>query len=205
MRGSPSVGCSYPAYTSVLGGVVSEIPLFTIGQGARRLADLVEELRARGIRFLCDVRSVPISNFAPEFCRDELKAALAESNIVYVSFGDSLGGRPADPAAYASDGRIDYERLVTLEQFVSGLDRIIRGVMDGHRMAIFCSEGRPEQCHRSKAIGTALEARGIRVCHIDVDGTEVDQSTAMNRLAPPPTLINIDYVDPRKVSRRTYR
>lgn len=184
---------------------VNEIQVYTIGQGARQVTDLVGELRPRAIRFLCDVRSVPISNFAPEFCRDELKAALAEENIVYVPFGDSLGGRPANPAVYASDGRIDYERLITLEQFVLGLDRIVRGIVDGHRMALFCSEGRPEQCHRSKAIGTALEARGIHICHIDADGTEIDQSTAMNRLAPPPTLLTVDHVDPRKVSRRSYR
>ena len=33
-----------------------------------------------------------------------------------------------------------------------------------------CSEGRPEQCHRSKLIGEALAAAGIPVCHIDEDG-----------------------------------
>jgi len=45
-----------------------------------------------------------------------------------------------------------------------------------------CSEGRPEQCHRSKMIGEALAAAGIPVRHIDEDGRVLTQQQVMDRL-----------------------
>jgi hypothetical protein len=45
-----------------------------------------------------------------------------------------------------------------------------------------CSEGRPEQCHRSKLIGEALAAAGIPLYHIDEDGTLLSQTEVIDRL-----------------------
>ena len=45
-----------------------------------------------------------------------------------------------------------------------------------------CSEGRPEQCHRSKLIGEALAGLGISLCHIDEDGALLTQRQVIDRL-----------------------
>jgi uncharacterized protein (DUF488 family) len=45
-----------------------------------------------------------------------------------------------------------------------------------------CSEGRPEQCHRSKLIGEALATAGIHVCHIDETGQLLTQQQVIDRL-----------------------
>lgn len=201
----PSIGCSFQGSTKVEADMADDTVVYTIGQGSRLVSELVTELTSRHIRYLCDARSVPISNYAPAFCRDELRATLGAYGIVYVSVGDSLGGRPRDRSVYSANGRVDYDLMIASAQFVSGLDRVMRGARDGHRIAIFCSEGRPEQCHRSKAIGRALTAQGIDVRHIDADGSEVGQGSVLGRLAPPPTLINLDTVDERRMSRRAYR
>lgn len=185
--------------------MLGAVRVYTIGQGSRSVSGLIAELEVRSIRFLCDVRSVPISNYAPEFCRDELKAALRARQIAYVSFSDTLGGRPTSIELYDDSGRVSYDRLICSDHFKSGIERVVQGACDGHLLALFCSEGRPELCHRSKAIGRSLEDAGVSVLHIDADGTELDQQSAMKRLATPLSLLGKEYPDPQKSSRRAYR
>lgn len=182
--------------------------VYTIGQGSRTVSELIEALQSRTIKYLCDVRSSPISNHAPDFCRDEFRARLSKDGLVYAAFGNSLGGRPSDPDCYDQRGRVDYRRLILSDGFKEGIERLVSGSSSGYRLAIFCSEGRPEQCHRSKAVGVALQDVGLRVIHIDADGTEVDQDSVIARLTPPPgppKLLDIDEVDGRHVSRKSYR
>ncbi len=182
--------------------------VYTIGQGSRTVSDIIDALRSRTIQYLCDVRTNPISNRTPDFCRDEFRAHLSKDGIVYASFGNSLGGRPADPTLYDQRGRVDYRLLMESPSFKEGIDRLVRGSNGGHRLALFCSEGRPEQCHRSKAVGVALQHIGLRVIHIDADGSDVDQDSVIARLAPPPgppKLLEIEEVDRRYVSRKSYR
>lgn len=183
--------------------VVTRPAIYTIGQGKRQIDDLVAALRVRDIGFLCDVRSVPISNHAPPFCRDELRGVLAQHGITYVPLGEALGGRPSEPSLYR-DGFVDYDRLMAWPSFQDGIDRVVRGALGGHVLAIFCSEGSPEKCHRSKAVGRSLETRGVRVVHIDSDDRDVEQDVVLARLAMQPPLLN-DGFDPRFVSRRRYR
>lgn len=178
-------------------------PVYTIGQGSRTFDALLEALKSRRIAFLCDVRSVPISNYAPEFCAFELKTALAAAGVTYVALGEKLGGRPKDESLYTDDGRVDYELLVPSLPFQSGLDRVARGAEAGHSLALFCSEGEPERCHRSKAIGRALAERGLDVVHIDRNDQEVSQPTVMLRLDPPLTLLD-GMPDARTTSRGRY-
>lgn len=185
-----------------IGSDVNEPVVHTIGQGSRDVEMLVAALHRRAITFLCDVRSVPISNHTPEYCRDEFRETLRQYGITYVAMGDSLGGRPKDRNLYRN-GFVDYQQLMGAPHFVAGIQRIVDGAAKGHRLAIFCAEGAPERCHRSKAVGHALERRGIRVVHIEVDDREADQETVIARLLPAPSLIAFG-PDPHLTSRRQY-
>jgi uncharacterized protein (DUF488 family) len=161
---------------------VESVPtLHTIGYGARSLDELVAVLKNYRIEYLLDVRSSPYSRFKPEFTKEALEAALKTRGIRYVFVGDTLGGQPRDPDCY-TDGKVDYEKVRQQPFFQAGLERLRKAHEQHLRAALMCSEGRPEQCHRSKMIGEALAAAGIPVRHIDEDGQLLTQTQVMSRL-----------------------
>jgi len=141
-------------------------PVFTIGYGARAVEELIAVLHEHRIVFLVDVRTAPYSRFKPEFSKDALERELKRHNISYIYLGDALGGRPADPGCYVDD-KVDYERVKGKDFYLAGIERVRAAWQRGVRFVLMCSEGRPEQCHRSKLIGESLAALGIPVAHID--------------------------------------
>ncbi len=156
-------------------------PLFTIGYGARSLDEFIAGLKANGIEFLLDVRSSPYSKFKPEFSKEVLQLSLERARIRYLFMGDTLGGQPKDPACQ-TDGKVDYDKVREQPFFQEGIARLRKAFEQQRPVALMCSEGRPEQCHRSKLIGEALAAAGIPVCHIDEDGSLLTQTQVIDRL-----------------------
>lgn len=156
-------------------------PLFTIGYGARSLEEFLATLKANQIEYLIDVRTAPYSKFKPEFSKDLLQYHVENAGIHYLFMGDALGGQPRDPACH-TDGKVDYEKVRAQPFFQKGIERLRKAFEQRHRVVLLCSEGRPEQCHRSKLIGEALVAAGLPVCHIDEDGGLVTQAQVIARL-----------------------
>jgi uncharacterized protein (DUF488 family) len=156
-------------------------PVFTIGYGARTVDGLVSALRAHQIAFLVDVRTAPYSRFKPEFSKDALEQELKRQSIHYVYLGDALGGRPADPDCYVDD-KVDYERVKGKDFYQAGIQRVRTAWQRGVRFVLMCSEGKPEQCHRSKLIGESLAALGIPVAHIDEHDQLRSQDEVIQRL-----------------------
>jgi uncharacterized protein (DUF488 family) len=157
------------------------LPLFTIGYGSRSLDQLIEALKSNGIEFLLDVRSSPYSKFKPEFAKEVLQIRLERARIRYLFMGDTLGGQPKDPECY-TDGKVDYDKVRVQPFFHEGIARLRKAFEQKRPVALMCSEGRPEQCHRSKLIGEALVVAGIPVCHIDEDGSRLTQMQVIDRL-----------------------
>lgn len=156
-------------------------PLFTIGYGARTLEEFLAALKKNGIEYLIDVRTAPYSKFKPEFSKDLLQYHVERAGIHYLFMGDTLGGQPKDPACH-TDGKVDYGKVRAQAAFQSGIERLRKAFEQQRRAALMCSEGKPEQCHRSKLIGEALAAAGIPVCHIDEDGGMLTQTEVIVRL-----------------------
>ena len=156
-------------------------PLFTIGYGARSLDEFIAALEANRIEFLIDVRSAPYSKFKPEFSKELLQYHLERAGIRYLFMGDTLGGQPKDPACH-TDGKVDYDKVRIQPFFQAGLERLKKAFHQQRRAALMCSEGRPEQCHRSKLIGEALATLSIPVLHIDEDGQLIPQAQVIERL-----------------------
>lgn len=156
-------------------------PVYTIGYGDRDLDHFIAVLETNAIAYLLDVRSAPYSRFKPEFSKDALSKALAEHGIRYVYVGDTLGGRPDDPACYV-DGRVDYDTVRTKEFFRRGIERIETAHRQRLRVVLMCSEGKPEQCHRTKLIGETLNAQGVPVVHIDERDHLITHAEAIQRL-----------------------
>jgi uncharacterized protein (DUF488 family) len=158
------------------------IPIYTIGYGTRSLDNFIDLLKHNQIAFLIDVRSKPRSKFKPEFSKDPLEQRINLEGIKYVYMGDLLGGQPDLPSVYMEDGKIDYDKLKEKDFFLRGIHRLQDVWNQQLSVALMCSEGKPEMCHRSKLIGEMLTELGIEVMHIDEKGELVSQRDAMLRL-----------------------
>jgi len=152
-----------------LGVVVSNVPIYTIGYGNRSIEEFTRLLRQYEIQFLIDVRSRPYSRFNAKFSKDALERQLKEASIRYVFMGDTLGGRPNDSTCY-QDGNVAYAKVREKPFFQSGIERIHIAWEKQLRVALMCSEIKPQECHRSKLIGRTLTEQGIDVRHIDEAG-----------------------------------
>jgi uncharacterized protein (DUF488 family) len=157
-------------------------PILTIGYGLRPIDELVALLRRYDVKYVGDVRSVPFSARRPEFSRGPLERTLRDNQIRYVFLGDTLGGRPDDPSCYDEEGHVDYDRCRAADGFTSGIDRVETAYRDGHPLALLCSEGRPEDCHRSKLLSEMLVERGVPVSHVNETGELVEHGEIAAKL-----------------------
>ena len=155
-------------------------PILTIGHSTHALEAFVALLRRHNVAEVADVRSAPFSRFTPQFNRGPLARRLATCGIKYVFLGLELGGRSDDPSCY-ENGRICYDRLGKTPSFQRGLDRIVHDTIS-RRVALMCAEKEPLECHRTLLVAPALEARGVAVSHILVDGGLETHAAAMDRL-----------------------
>lgn len=157
------------------------IPIYTIGYGDRTLAALIALLQRYQIDYLVDVRTAPYSRYKPEFSKAELTAALRQHGFKYVFMGDQVGGRPTDPACY-TDGKVDYDKVQATAPYQQGIERLRSAFAQQQRIVLLCSEGKPEECHRSKLIGATLDKLGIPLVHIDEKDEAQSQEQVITRL-----------------------
>ena len=159
----------------------TRVPIFTIGYGERNIDEFVAVLKRYELDYLIDVRSAPYSRFKPEFSKEVLEKTLQQQGIRYVFMGDSLGGRPNDPDCFIN-GKVDYETIKGKTFYQTGISRLQTAFNRQLRVVLMCSEGKPEQCHRSKLIAASLENLTIPVLHIDENDETQDQTAVIMRL-----------------------
>lgn len=156
-------------------------PIFTIGYGAREIEELIAVLKRYQIAYLIDVRSKPYSRYKPDFSKQALEERLKVAGVRYLFMGDLLGGQPDDPDCYV-DGKVDYEKVNEKGFYRQGIGRLAEAWKQQRRVALMCSEGKPEQCHRSKLIAATLVAAQIEVAHIDENDALISQEDVLLRL-----------------------
>jgi uncharacterized protein (DUF488 family) len=177
------------------------IPIYTVGYGQRSLDELLAVLRRYEIHYVVDVRSAPYSRFKPEFSKAPLEAALVQGGLRYLFLGEALGGRPDDPTCY-TDGKVDYERVKDKPFYRQGIERLQAAFRQQQRIALLCSEGRPQECHRSKLIGASLATLGIPVMHIDESGALQSQAEVIDSLTGGQLSL---FGEPAFMSRKRYQ
>jgi uncharacterized protein (DUF488 family) len=153
--------------------------LLSVGHSNHSADAFLDLLRQAGVTAVADVRSAPHSRRLPHFNGPQLAALLRGAGITYVFLGDLLGGRPAAPALYDDEGRVDYERVRGEDFFRRGLDRLVAEV-DRFLVAMMCSEEDPLDCHRGLMITPALREGGLSPGHLRRDGS-VETTDAMER------------------------
>jgi uncharacterized protein (DUF488 family) len=148
---------------------LTTIPIYTIGYGNRSIEDFVKLLQDYDIKFLVDVRSQPYSRFNPVFSKEALEKQLKQHSIRYIFMGETLGGRPKDSSCYV-DGRVDYAKVREKSFYQKGISYLHTAWGKQLRVALMCSEAKPQECHRTKLIGNTLTEQNIDVAHIDEVG-----------------------------------
>jgi uncharacterized protein (DUF488 family) len=154
--------------------------LFSIGHSNIPAERFVGMLHDAGLNAVADVRSVPASRRFPWFSAKNLAVRLRHDGILYIPFGDSLGGRPSEPSLYR-DGAADYEKMAKQPEFRAGLDRLLI-VAKQWRVCLMCAEREPLDCHRCLLVSRALAERGLAVGHILHDGTIEPHTATEQRL-----------------------
>ncbi|HUT14939.1 MAG TPA: DUF488 domain-containing protein [Anaerolineae bacterium] len=150
------------------------VQIFSIGHSDHTIEAFLDLLRQQMVAVVVDVRSQPYSRWAPQFNRESLARDLKAAGVCYVFMGDSLGGRPADPAFYdAHRERPDYERLAQSPAYQAGIEQLLE-LAEAQRAVMMCSEGDYQRCHRDMLITPTLLKCGARVLHICRDGTVVE-------------------------------
>jgi len=182
---------------------MSQLPIYTIGYGAREIEDFIAVLKSRQIAFLIDIRSKPYSRYKPDFSKHALERKLQVQGIRYVFMGDTLGGQPDDPDCYKEDGKVDYGKIRGKEFYARGIGRLRQAWQNQVSVVLMCSEGKPEMCHRSKLIGKSLVEEGIDLIHIDENNQLISQEDVDLRLNKGQPSLFDDYY--QYTSRKKYR
>ncbi|MCB9137336.1 MAG: DUF488 domain-containing protein [Caldilineaceae bacterium] len=178
----------------------SPSPIYTIGYGTREIDDFIRLLQQYAIAYLIDVRTAPYSRYRPEFSRRQLEERLQAAGIRYIFMGDQLGGRPDDPACYVDD-KADYGRMAQRADYLAGIERLQRAAEQGQQVILMCSEGKPQECHRSKLIGKTLTEDGIDVIHLDENDASCTQEEIIFRITGGQLGL---FGDPEFTSRKRY-
>ncbi len=164
---------------------IGRVQICSIGHSDHTIEAFLDLLRRQRITVVVDVRSQPYSQWAPQFNRESLRRDLEAAGIRYVFTGDSLGGRPADPALYdAGQEHPNYERLAQTPAYQTGIERLLK-LAESERVAMMCSEGDYRKCHRTKLITPTLLERGARVFHIRPNGTVTEAKPEAQQLTLP--------------------
>lgn len=154
--------------------------LYTIGHSNHPLEHFIHLLQRQRIELVADVRSHPVSRFAPQFNKKNLDSALPRHSIDYRFLGRELGARPDDPAVYREQ-RVSFTLLSKAEYFKAGIESLI-SLSTAVRTAVMCAEKDPLDCHRTWLISALLVQRGLDIRHILGDGTLETHSAVERRL-----------------------
>ena len=156
--------------------------IFTVGHSNHTWEEFAHLLRQHGVEALVDVRSRPVSRYAPFANNPTLARLLQGEGMDYVFMGDSLGGKPSDRSCYDDAGKPDYDEIRSRDFFKMGIDELT-ALAGNSTLALMCAEEDPGKCHRRLLIGPSLAETGVSLSHIRADGSVQDTEDLGSRKA----------------------
>lgn len=153
---------------SSIGSSTDQARVWSIGHGARPLAEFLALLRKNGIATLVDVRSFPGSRLHPHFGKEALATALSTAGIRYEHLRD-LGGRRRERAGSPHTAiRVAafraYADHMDTDAFRADLVRLTKLAAEAPT-AFMCAETLWWRCHR-RLLSDQLFVDGWDVIHI---------------------------------------
>lgn len=149
--------------------------LFTIGHSQHGINDFISLLKMYDIDYILDVRSTPYSKYAEQYNKENISKSLNLVNIKYSFMGKYFGARPQNIKLYSDEGYLDFEKVRGTQDFNKGIENVILGLKQGHRIALMCTEKEPIDCHRAILVARAFEMRMIYANHILANGRILTQ------------------------------
>lgn len=145
--------------------------IYTIGHSTQTKEEFIEILKTYGIEILVDVRSLPGSNYVPQFNKEEMEKWVVASGIEYIHCLE-LGGlrkNTADIDEYLVSGWENksfksYAAYSLTKAYEDGIDKLI-SLAKKKKVCIMCAELVPWRCHRL-IISNSLVFRGVHVLHV---------------------------------------
>lgn len=145
------------------------VEVCAVGHSTRTAAELIEILKAHGVKTLADVRTVPRSRTNPQFNLDAFGRTLRKAKIRHVHLA-ALGGlrrttKDSKNTGWRNLSFRGYADYMQTPGFDQGLEEL-RALAAKGKVAIMCAEGNRWRCHRS-LVSDALFARGVVVQHLE--------------------------------------
>jgi len=149
--------------------------LYTIGYQGAQISDLIDALRAAGVRCLVDVREAPISR-KRDFAKSRLAAHLQDAQIGYRhvrALGNPKAGRDAARAGDVETYRTIFGQHMESLKAREAVQQIAE-LAATERACLLCLERDPRQCHRSIVADHITALNGQETKHLFAD-TASDQ------------------------------
>ncbi len=143
--------------------------IYTVGHSTHPIAYFAELLETHRINCVVDVRSVAASRYNPQYNKEPLMNYLRLRNVKYLHFEREFGARQTDSAIFDEENRVDFEKFRQTLSFTEGVMRLEKGIENGYRIALMCSEAEPLDCHRFSMISVGLINNDFTVKHIMKD------------------------------------
>lgn len=156
--------------------------LFTIGHSQYDIKYFIGLLKEYGVDYLLDVRSTPYSKYAEQYNKENISRELEVANIKYTFMGKYFGARPQNIDLYNNEGYLDFEKVRKSRDFNKGIENVILGLNQGHRIALMCTEKEPIDCHRAILVARAFELQMIYAKHILPNGGILTQKQLNEQL-----------------------
>ena len=148
---------------------------FTVGHSNRSLRGFIDLIASAGIRFVADIRKMPMSRANPQFNRDTLAKALASHGIGYEHVARLGGLRGKDwrvpfevNALWENRSFHNYADYALSPDFHAGLEDVLKKG-DVQPCTVMCSEAVWWRCHR-RIVADYLIAQGRQVLHVMGEG-----------------------------------
>ncbi len=155
--------------------------VYTIGYTGFNIESFINILKKYNISCVIDVRSSPFSRRYPSYNQADIKAELVKHNILYRNYIDEFGARQTNPQ-FLTNGYVDFKKFRKSAQFLSGVDKLRKGIELQYTFCLLCAEVDPMTCHRSILLSKGLVDLNIKVSHILRNGELETQSQLENRL-----------------------
>lgn len=145
--------------------------IYTIGHTLQSVEEFYEMISKYGINCIIDVRSMPYSQHAPQFNKENLNLFLRSNGVLYAHFGTEFGARRNDCLSLVKKNGLHYMQVnfeigIKTDNFKSGIRRLNNALSQNRTIALMCTEANPLDCHRFSFISRYLYDNGYDISHI---------------------------------------
>lgn len=140
--------------------------IFTIGHSNYSVEKLIDMFKYYNIDCVVDIRGTPYSKYNIQFNKDTIKNTLIKAGFIYIYMAKEFAAKRENKVSYNSEGYSDFEKVITEDDFLTGIKRLKDGCNKGYKIVLLGAMQDPIRCHRSVLVGRELMNHGFEIKHI---------------------------------------